>query len=153
MLLVEHHVALQSGAAVAALEQVVAEDRVFWKNAAAVLEGVDVVDALADEGALVEKVLVEVGDDPRVGIDAGGARGEAAEPRPLGARQAHRHPRLENAVASRDAGQRGMSYGPVEDVGHGADHFTRGIAGQVGIGVERDHILHLREELAGSRHV
>ena len=80
MVFVQHHVALQSRATVAALEQVVAEDRVLGKYAAAVLEGIDVVDALADEGPLVEKVLVEIGDDPRVGIDAWGARGEAAEP-------------------------------------------------------------------------
>ena len=34
------------------------------------LERVDVVDALADERAFAEQVLVDVGDGARVGIDA-----------------------------------------------------------------------------------
>ena len=42
------------------------------------LERVDVVDALADERAFAEQVLVDVGDGARVGIDAGFA---AEQPR------------------------------------------------------------------------
>ena len=49
-------------------------------------------------------------------------------------------------MARRDAGQRRVSHGPVEDVGHGAHHLAGGIAGQVGVGVERDHVLDLRQE-------
>ena len=153
MVFVQHHVALQSRATVAALEQVVAEDRVLGKYAAAVLEGIDVVDALADEGPLVEKVLVEVGDDPRVGIDAWGARGEATEMRPLRAWQTHRHTWLDDAMAGHDAGLRGVGHGPVEDVCHGARHLAGRVAGQVGVGVERDDKSHLRQELAVSSHV
>ena len=48
------------------------------------LEGVDVVDALADERALAEEVLVDVGDRARVGIDA---RLAGEEPREARARR------------------------------------------------------------------
>ena len=73
VILVQHDVALEAGSAVAALEQVVAEDRVFGKDAAAVLKGVDVVDAFANKRTLVEEILVEIGDDAGVGIDPRGA--------------------------------------------------------------------------------
>ena len=152
MLLVQHHVACQSRSAVASLEQVVAQDRVLGKQAAAVFEGSDVVDALTDEGALVEEVLVEVRDDTRVGIDPWGARGEAAESRPLRAWQTHRHSRLDDAVPDRNAGERGMGHGTVEDVCHGTHHLAGRVAGQVGVGVERDHEPHLGEEVCLAGH-
>ena len=48
-----------------------AEDPVLGKAAAErPLERVDVVDALADERALAEHVLVDVGDGARVRVDA-----------------------------------------------------------------------------------
>jgi hypothetical protein len=60
-ILVQLDVAEQAGAGVAAFEQVVAEDRGCRAAAAQrLLEGVDVVDALADERALAEQVLVHV---------------------------------------------------------------------------------------------
>ena len=49
-----------------------AEDAVLGKAAVErALEGIDVVDALADERAFAEQVLVDVGDGARVRIDAG----------------------------------------------------------------------------------
>ena len=116
-------------------------------------EGSDVVDTLADEGALVEEVLVEVRDDTRVGIDPGGARGEAAESRPLRARQTHRDSRLDDAVSDRNAGECGMGHGTVEDVRHRSHHLAGCVAGQVGVGVERDHEPHLGKEVCLAGHV
>ena len=75
MLLDEVDVGHQRRAGVAALEKIVAEDQVLREAPADGLrEGVHVVDALADERALAEEILVDVGDLPRVGIDARFAR-------------------------------------------------------------------------------
>ncbi len=61
MLLDEVYVGHQSRAGVAALQQVVAQDQVLGEPSAhGPGEGLDVVDALADEGALAEEVLVDV---------------------------------------------------------------------------------------------
>jgi hypothetical protein len=80
IVLEEQDVADQPRARVRALEQIMAEDPVLGELAAdRPLEGVDVVDALADEGALVEDVLVDVGDRAGVGVDAWLAGEEAGE--------------------------------------------------------------------------
>ena len=66
---------------VAAFQEVVAEDQILGEAAAKrALEGVHVVDALADERPLAEDVLVDVGDVARVGVDARLAAEEPAEP-------------------------------------------------------------------------
>ena len=64
------------------------------------VEGIDVVDPLAGEAALLEEVLVDVGDGRRVGIDAGRSAEDALERRTLVLRwQRRRDPWLEQAVA------------------------------------------------------
>ena len=150
---VHHDIALKTRAAVASLEQIVAENRVFGEDTAAVLKGIDIVDTLADERPLVEEILVEIGDNTGVGIDPGIARGHAAEPRPLGAREPYRHPGLENAVPLYDPRQRRVECRAIEDVSHGPDHVSGGVAWQVGVGVERDHIADLCQEPNVASHV
>jgi hypothetical protein len=85
---------------VAAFDQVVAQDAVFGQAAGQrALERVDVVDALADERAFAEQVLVDIGNRARVRVDAGFA---AIQPRiagTVGARQAQADARLQDAVA------------------------------------------------------
>ena len=139
VILMEHHVALQAGAAVAAFEQIVAEDCLLWKYAAATLEGVYIVDAFANEGALIEEILIEIGDNPCVGIDARTTSGDPAKPRSPRARQAHAHPWLEDAVPRHNPGQRGMEQRSIEDVCHRANHLTGSVTREISIGVERDH--------------
>ena len=64
------------------LEEVVAEQRVVrHAPGERSLEGVDVVDALADVAALVEEILVDVGDGGRVRVDADVAGKNPREPR------------------------------------------------------------------------
>ncbi len=61
VVLVQQHVAQQARARITTLEQVVAEDPVVGKALlAGALERIDVVDALADERAFPEQVLVDV---------------------------------------------------------------------------------------------
>ena len=97
ILLVQLHVAQQARSRVAALEQVVAQDPILGKSAAKrALEGVDVVDSLADEGAFAEHILVDIGDGTRIRVDAGLARVQARVPRAIRAGQADAHARLQD---------------------------------------------------------
>jgi hypothetical protein len=81
----------------------VAEDAVLGQPAGQrALERVDVVDALADERAFAEQVLVDVGNGTRVRIDAGLAAVQACVARAVGARQAQADARLQDAVALDD---------------------------------------------------
>ncbi len=69
MVLDHLHVGDQPCACVVTFEQVVAEDGVLRDpSGQGGGEGIDVVDALAGEGALPEQVLVDVGDGERVGV-------------------------------------------------------------------------------------
>ena len=143
------HVADQSRACVAALQQVVAEDAVFRQAPAQhPLEGVDVVDALADERTLVEQVLIDVGDCARVGVDA---RVAAEQPRvacACGAGQADADTGLQNAVAPDHARCRGFAAEawPVQRMGHRADELPRRVARQLRVGVERDDVAHAPQQ-------
>ncbi len=148
VLLVQLHVADQRGSRVAALEQVVTQDPVLGKAAGeGVLERVDVVDSLADERSLAEDVLVDVGDGARIGVDARVARMQPRVPRATRAGQADAHARLQDSVSFGDrpaaaALAVAAKAGPVQRVRHHADQLPRRIAGQLRVGVERDHVLH-----------
>ncbi len=146
MILIEKDIADQPGAGMAALQQVMAEDEVLGKaRADRPLEGIDIVDALADIGALVEQVLIEIGDGPRVRVDA---RFPAEQPRiarAVGAFQAGRDAGLKNAVAIDDPVRQGGMAGAVERMGHGADQLASGIAGKLGVAVQRDHVDDVRQ--------
>jgi hypothetical protein len=52
------------------------------------LEGIDIVDALADERAFAEQILIDVGDGAGVRVDARFAAVQAGIARAVGARQA-----------------------------------------------------------------
>ncbi|WP_425128606.1 hypothetical protein [Burkholderia metallica] len=109
------------------------------------LERIDVVDALARIGAFVEQVLVDIRYGRHVGIDAVRARRHALEQRPLvAACEGRRDARLKHAVAFDDAPARRIEYRPVERVRHLADQAAHGIAQQPRIGIERDHVAHVR---------
>jgi hypothetical protein len=124
-----------------AFEQVVAEQRVLGHAAGERrLEGIDVVDALAGIGPLVEQVLVDVGDRARIGIDPAMAREYALEQRALDAhRQRGRDARLEHAVAFDDASRCRIEARSVERMGELAHQAARRVARQARIGIERDH--------------
>src|SRR5687767_11071630 len=69
MLLVQCHIAEQGGTRIRSLNQVMTENRVFGKVAAALLERIDVVDPFPDERPFAKQILVHVRDDPGVWID------------------------------------------------------------------------------------
>src|SRR5665213_4219421 len=82
----ELDVAQQAGPGIRALEQVMAEDGIVRKISARLEERIDVVDALADERALAEEVLIDVGHDAGIGIDPWIAGKEPDEPGAPGTR-------------------------------------------------------------------
>ncbi len=100
-------------------------------------DGVDVVDALADERSFAEQVLVEVGRRSGVGVHAGRAREDVLEPGALAAhRQRHRHPWLNDAIPGNNAAPFGVELRPVERVRCAADELGNGIAGHPRVGVK-----------------
>ncbi|MBK7332823.1 MAG: hypothetical protein IPI87_10830 [Betaproteobacteria bacterium] len=147
----------------APFEQVVAQDPVLRKAAAErALERVDVVDPLSDEGALAEDVLVDVRDGARVRIDAGVAGMQARVPRAAGPGQARAHAGLQDcvpfghALASVCPGCSRPGKPPLPPCGgaearavqrmrHRSNHLPRRIPRQLRVGVQRDHVLHVRE--------
>ena len=139
----------QRGAREEPLEEVVAEQRVFRHSPLErALERVDVVDALAGVRAFAEEVLIHVRDGGGVGIDAGRAGEHAPKERALAlGRQGRRDPWLENPVALDDAALARLEARPVQRVGERADQSRRGAAGQLGVGVERDHEADRRRHL------
>ena len=136
VVLEQQHVAHQAGARHRALEQIVAEHAVLGQPPGGGLaEHIHVVDALAHERALVEDVLVEVGDRPRVGIDAGLAGVEAGEARAARARHGDGDERLQDPVALTDTTELDVETRAVERVGHGGGELACRVARQLGVAV------------------
>ncbi len=121
-----------------------AEDAVLRKPAPQrALERIHVVDALADERALVEEVLVDVGDGARVRVDAGVVRAELGIARAVGARQVYGHARLQDAVAVGHDLLALVVVRAVQGMRQRADELAGRVARQLRVGIQRDHVLHL----------
>ena len=104
------------------------------------LERIDVVDALADVAALVEQVLIDVGDGGRVGIDADVPGEDPGERGAVGADDVDADARLQDAVALRHALHARVEPRPVERVRERADERARGVERQLRVRVERDDV-------------
>jgi hypothetical protein len=123
----------------------VAEDPVLGETSfERPLESIDLVNALADERAFAEQVLVNIGNSTRIGIDAGFASPHCRIPRPVHAGQAYGYPWLENAVSLADTLLAFVVPRTIQWVRHGADKLPCRIARQLGIRVQGDHIFHIR---------
>ena len=117
------------------------------------LEHFDVVDALADERALAETVLVDVRDGSRVRVDPRLSAENAREERSIGPGEARHDARLQDPVSRRDAPLPGVVARTVQRMRHRADQLPSRIARQLGVGVERDHVLDAgeRRDIADDR--
>ena len=139
------HLAEQARPGESAFDKVVTENAVVRKTGAGgTLEGVHVVDALADEGPLAEQVLVHVGHASGIGVDARFATEQFGIGRQFGAGQSHTHQGLKNAVARDHALPGGIVHRMVEGVGHSPDEFARGVSGEHGVRVQGDDVAHGR---------
>ena len=143
VLLVDLHVAEQAGSCITPFDQVVAENLVIRQ---ATFQGagerVHVVDALADEGTLLEQVLVNVRYRASVGIDAGITAKQPGVDRARGAGQADAHSRLQHRVAGNDLLAVTVEQRTIQRVHHGRHALASDIARQQGVGVQRDHVTH-----------
>ena len=139
----EFHVGRKPAARKRAFQQIVAEHLVLADAPSQHrLEGIDVIEPLAGEGAFAEKVLIDVGDREDVGIEAavdgeypleGGSL--------LAGRQRRRHARLQDAVARCHRRRRGIDDGLVRRMRHLADELRDRIPGQPRVGIERHDIF------------
>jgi len=141
--LVQLNVAQQPGAGIAAFQQVVTENAVLGKAPGqGLFEGLDLVDALADERTLLEGILIDVGDGAGIGVDARLAAVQAGIAGLARPGQARTNPGLQDAVAGDDPSQVRVVNRPVEGVDHGADELARRVPGQLGVRVQGDDVFH-----------
>ena len=100
----------------------------------------------------MEQVLVNVRDGARIRVHAGLAAHQARIARAVAAVQAHRHAWLQNAVAGCHAAARGIQLGAVQRMRHGRGKAARGVALQLGVGVQGDDVLHLLQHRGVAHH-
>ena len=110
------------------------------------LEGIDVVDPLADKRAFAKHVLVDIRDGARVRVDARLPPVQPCIARAVRPRQTDRHARLQDAVALDDTPLRRVVARAIQRVRHGADELPRRIARQLRIGVQGDDVLHAGQD-------
>ncbi len=136
----------QPGPGEDALEQVMAQERVLgYAVRHRRGEGFEVVDPLAGEAPFLEQVLVDVGHGGRIRVDAGRPGEGPPEDRCLVlGRERRRDPWLEHAVAlGHPAGPR-IEGRVVQRMGHRPHEAPHRAPGQPRVGVERDHVAHVR---------
>ena len=103
-------------------------------------ERVDLVDPLAREDSLAEEVLVDVRHRAGVDVEPGLARVERCQPAPRRRSGADADAWLQDAVPFDDRPCCRVDHGAVERVRNRADEAPSGIARQLGIRVEHDHV-------------
>src|SRR5271169_3715756 len=105
------------------LKQIVAQYQAFGNPAfERALEGINVVDALADIRTLLEQILINIGNGKSIWIETVGAGEGALEQRPRASDgQRRRHARLKNAVPFHDAAKARVETRAVERMGHLSD--------------------------------
>ena len=102
--LIQRHITQRPGPHVTPFQKIVAEDPVLGETAPqGPFEGINFIDALADERAFTEQVLINIGNGAGIGINAEFIGAQTGIPGAVRAGQAHRHPRLKNAVPRDDA--------------------------------------------------
>ena len=153
VVLVELDVGDQARAGIAPLQQIVAQDAVLRKPPRErALECVDVVDPFANERALAESILIDVGNRARVGVDAGLSAEKARVTRTARPLEAGRHPRLQDAVSAGHALALHVVMRAVQRMRHRAHQLPRRVARQLGIGIERDHVFRAHQRTGIADH-
>ena len=122
IVLVQLHIAQQSGPGVAPFQQIVAENPIFGKAPLErLLEDIDLVDPLADERTFLKSILINVRDSVRIRVNAGVAPVQPRIARAVSAGQAHGHAGLQDAVAFADPLLIRIVARPIQWMRHGAD--------------------------------
>ncbi len=127
--LIEHHIAQQPRPRITPFQEIVAEDPVLGETSfERSLEGINLVNALADERAFAKQVLVNIGNCTRIGIDTGLASPHCRIPRPVHAGQAYGDPWLKDAVTLTDTLLVFVVPRTIQQVRHGAHKLPRRVA-------------------------
>ena len=152
-------VAQEAGARVTPFEQIVTEYPIFGKAPfECALECVDVINPFADERSLAEQVLVHIGDGARIGVDSRLAAEQPRIARPVRARQAHGHARLQYPVPlghhlmvcalcrfiEARCTRRFTEVRTIQRVRHRAHKLPRRITRELCICVQSNHVLYRR---------
>src|SRR5579862_6999545 len=95
------------------------------------MEGVDIVNSLADEAAFAEEILVRVGDSARVDIEGRVRREDGRETRLAGRLQVHAGLGLQNGITALQLFAGAVEDGAIQGMGQGADQLSRRIAGKL----------------------
>ena len=140
----ELHLPQQPGPEVAALQQVVRQDRVVRKAAVqAGVEGVHREHPFAGVGALVKEVMVHVAGGGAVGVNTPQSSKNFGKEGLVRRLQLHRHPRLEQGVAGGDDPPPGVDHRLVQGMEHGPGQLPGGAHVQAGVRVQGYDILYL----------
>ena len=146
IILIQMHIAQQAGARITPFQQIVAENPVLGKAfIQCLLECIHLIDTLADERTFAEHVLVDVGDDAGIGVDAGVHAMQSRIARAVGAFQAHADARLKNAVARADPLPLCVVARAIQRMRHGAHKLPCDITRKLRIRVQGDDVLYIRE--------
>ena len=131
----------QAGTRVNTFEQIVTEQRIL-RDAIVErgVEGIDIVNALADVTALVEQILIHVRDRRRVRIDSNVSGEDFRERRPVGADDVDADTRLQDAVTFRDTTQSLIEPWSVQRVRQRTDEPSAGFERKLGIGIQGDDV-------------
>ena len=104
-------------------------------------ECIDLINALADEGALVKQILIDIRDSLRIGINAGFAAAQARIQSLVARRETHRHPWLQDAIPDNNQICGAVKPCTIKRMRHGANELPRRIARQLRVRVQGDHVL------------
>ena len=137
-----------------AFQQVVAENRVFLDTVLQRrFEGINVIEALAGEGAVLEDVLIEIRNREDIRVETPIGREDPLEERRLVAcREGRRYARLKDGVAASHLSPGGIEMRLVERVHQLADEPDHRVARGAGIGVQRHDVDDVLRQRRVQRH-
>src|SRR6185312_15421587 len=134
------HVAHQADTRMLALNQIVAEQRIFRETPfKRPMERAQIVDALARIAAASVQVLISVRHRPGVRIEARLAAVNFREPRPPRRFHADADARLEKPVSFSDNSRLWIEDWLVQRMGQRADQLPSSISRKLRIAIKRDH--------------
>ncbi len=148
VVIVDHDVGRETGPGVAALDEVVREQRVLRKAAGGgPLERLDVVDPLSGEAPLAIEILIHIRDRGRIRIHTRMPGVDRGEDRAIRARERHADARLEDAVAADHSSVYRIVNGTIERMRQCSHEERRRVGRKHGVGVESDDVPHAVERI------
>ena len=123
--LIDLDVAGQAGARIAPLDEVMTQNAVCRQAILQrALEGIHGIDALADERAIAEQILIDIGNGACVRVDPCIATEQVGVGRARDTRQTDADPWLQDRVTAGDASLAGVELRRVQRVSEGTDELA-----------------------------